>query len=175
MYLIRQLSVVAGVTLFRSRKDKDLVPRSGENAQAVVSTLRDVVDHIAGDVFRVWIDLNVTMPQLIILMLLREHGPMRVSALAKQVGVSPPTVTAIVNRLVRDGLVERRDDPGDRRVVLNLLSAKGEELMFGLGHRTDEDVLRVIGALSAEEQVELLRLLRRLATAFDDASQHSEV
>ncbi len=104
---------------------------------------------------------------------LTRPAPPSVGALAEEVGVSPPTVTATVRRLVRQGFVERRDDPRDRRVVLNLLSEKGEGLMRRLGYRTDEEVLGAIGTLSAEERAEFLRLLHRLSAAFDEPTPRS--
>ncbi len=148
-------------------------PGSGANAQAVASALREVIGRITGDLSGVWVGLDVTIPQMKILMRLRQRGPMRVGALAEEMGVSPPTVTATVRRLVRQGLVERRDDPRDRRVVLNLLSERGEGLMRRLGYRTDEEVLGAIGTLSAEEHADLLRLLHRLSAAFDEPTPRS--
>lgn len=43
---------------------------------------------------------------------------MRQNDLARELGVEPPTVTRMVMRLERSGLVERRDDPGDARATL---------------------------------------------------------
>jgi DNA-binding MarR family transcriptional regulator len=45
--------------------------------------------------------------------------------LADDLGVTVPTTTGLVGRLVREGLVERRDHPRDRRVVLVRLTADG--------------------------------------------------
>ncbi len=43
---------------------------------------------------------------------------MRQSDLARELGVEPPTVTRMVMRLERSGLVERRSDPADGRAAL---------------------------------------------------------
>jgi DNA-binding MarR family transcriptional regulator len=45
-------------------------------------------------------------------------GPHSVSALACTVGVSRPAASQLVDRLAEHGMVERRHDPADRRVVL---------------------------------------------------------
>ncbi|GAB3578497.1 MarR family transcriptional regulator [Amycolatopsis endophytica] len=46
------------------------------------------------------------------------HGPRRMSALAELEGVRQPSMTDLVRRLERLGLVSRRPDPDDRRAVL---------------------------------------------------------
>jgi DNA-binding MarR family transcriptional regulator len=110
-------------------------------------------------------DLDVTMPQMKVLMLLRENGALRVGVLARHLNVSTPTITGIVDRLVRQDLVKREDDPSDRRVVLNVLTAKGEQLMERLRHRSDEELTRIVGGLSAQEQTEVAHALKRLEDA----------
>jgi DNA-binding MarR family transcriptional regulator len=114
-------------------------------------------------------DLDVTMPQMKVLMLLRENGALRVGILARHLNVSTPTITGIVDRLVRQELVKREDDPSDRRVVLNVLTPKGEQLMERLRHRSDEELTRVISTLSAQEQTDLARSLKRLEEAITGA------
>jgi DNA-binding MarR family transcriptional regulator len=57
-------------------------------------------------------------------------GPQRVTELAAGEGVTQPAITALVNRLQRRGWVTRRADPGDGRVVLVALTARGRRV-FG--------------------------------------------
>jgi len=121
-----------------------------------------------GDASGAWMDLDVTMPQMKVLMLLRENGALRVGILARHLTVSTPTITGIVDRLVRQDLVKREDDPSDRRVVLNVLTPKGEQLMERLRHRSDEELTRIIGGLNAQEQTDLGRALKRLEEVIDD-------
>jgi len=56
---------------------------------------------------------------------LRDHGPQRVTALAASEAVAQPTMTTLVGRLERDGLVERGGDPADARAVLVTITAEG--------------------------------------------------
>jgi len=48
---------------------------------------------------------------------LREDGPQRVGALAAAEVLTQPTITCVVQRLEREGLVEREADPQDARAV----------------------------------------------------------
>lgn len=72
---------------------------------------------------------NLTMQQLRIMRILYTEGATRVSVLARHLAVSTPTVTGILDRLVRQGLTSRADDPRDRRVVLNMLTESGLAVM----------------------------------------------
>jgi DNA-binding MarR family transcriptional regulator len=72
---------------------------------------------------------ELTMAQVRVLFRLRNHGPMTSGGLASKLGVTLPTVTSVVDRLVGHGLVERRDDPDDRRRVIVALSSDGGALV----------------------------------------------
>jgi DNA-binding MarR family transcriptional regulator len=79
-----------------------------------------------------WLRLDLTTPQLKVVLLLFISGPSRMSEIASALGVSLATATGVVDRLVERDILTREGDPGDRRVVLCRLSEKGEELMNGL-------------------------------------------
>ncbi len=79
-----------------------------------------------------WLRLDLTMPQLKVVLLLFISGPSRMSEIASALGVSLATATGVVDRLVERDILTREGDPGDRRVVLCRLSEKGGELMSGL-------------------------------------------
>ena len=60
-----------------------------------------------------------------VLAALRDHGPQRITALAASEAVAQPTMTTLVGRLERDGLVRRGGDPGDARAVLVTMTPDG--------------------------------------------------
>ena len=71
--------------------------------------------------------LDVTMPQLKIMLILFIHGPMRMSAIASEMGVALPTATSFIDRLVDKNFVIRESQPNDRRVVLCRLVEAGQK------------------------------------------------
>lgn len=104
---------------------------------------------------------TLTMQQLKLVALLRAHGPLGGHELARHLEVSMPTVSGIVDRLVERGMVERRDDPADRRVRLAALSAAGEAFVSELdvaGWNVGVEILETM-------EVEDLRALARGLTA----------
>ena len=64
------------------------------------------------------LELNLTLAQLKAVYLVAATGPIRMSALSVQLGTAISTTSEVVDRLVHGGLLERSEDPGDRRQVL---------------------------------------------------------
>ena len=61
--------------------------------------------------------LGISAPRLSILSVLVFAGPKRIGELARMEQVEPPTMTRLVDGLVRDGLAVREPDPDDARAV----------------------------------------------------------
>jgi DNA-binding MarR family transcriptional regulator len=100
-----------------------------------------------------------------VLLRLREQGPVRQNALAADFGLSPHSITDIVDGLERLGLAERRPDPTDRRAKLVAITEAGEACL-DVAVATRERVLnQIFGALSDEDRATLLRLLDSLDEA----------
>lgn len=110
---------------------------------------------------------NVTMQQLRVMMILYSEGPTRVSVLAKRLNVSTPTITGILDRLVRQELTYRADDPRDRRVVLNALTDKGREVIEQLQPLDAGRLSRAIEKLSRDQQNALASALADLVDAVE--------
>jgi len=96
---------------------------------------------------------------------LNEQGPTRQSVLASAFGLSPHSITDIVDALERLDLVERRPDATDRRAKLVAITKAGEGCL-GLANATRERLLKqIFGALSEEDRATFLRLLDALDNA----------
>lgn len=85
--------------------------------------------------------------------------------------ISSGTVTHRVDKLVSRGLVERRPDDRDRRMVLARLTPAGKDLIDAAIVAHVENEARLVSALSPAERDRLASLLRRLGqTAGEDTS-----
>lgn len=58
-----------------------------------------------------------------------QQGPLRIGTLATVTGAAQNTISEVVERLKRDGLVSKLRDPGDQRVVLVDLTSKGRTIL----------------------------------------------
>jgi DNA-binding MarR family transcriptional regulator len=96
---------------------------------------------------------------------LRERGPTRQSVLAADFGVSPHSITDIVDGLERLGMAERRPDPDDRRAKLVAITEAGEASLDVANATRERLLTQIFGALSEEDRATFLRLLDSLDEA----------
>lgn len=83
---------------------------------------------------------------------LEEAGPLRVSQLATLEGVDPSVATRVVASLESQGLVERTDDPDDKRASLITLSKLGRRTLDNLWHERTLGLSTRLSRLSAKER-----------------------
>ena len=103
--------------------------------------------------------------QDLLLLAIWESPGLRQAALAEQLGVEPPTVSRMLQRLERGGMIERRADPHDGRVIL-VYPTPRSRLLEGTVRRVwtslDE---QLIDALGDADATRLQRLARAAAAA----------
>lgn len=109
--------------------------------------------------------LHVSPGAFALLVAIRRNPGVQHSALAAALAAHGSNVSKLVDKLVRDGWVERRKVPGDRRATGHFLTARGQAkadriLKAGLAHD-----LRATSALNARERHTLLALLAKLDRA----------
>lgn len=114
------------------------------------------------EIAEAWSTAQVTMQQFRIMTILYHEGPIRVSDLALRLEVSTPTITGILDRLVKQKVSYRMSDPRDRRVVLNNLTGEGRDLVERLQPAHGKQIERAIGKLESNEREQLSASLRSL-------------
>ena len=107
-----------------------------------------------------------------VLMHLKEQGPTRQSVLANTFGLSPHSITDIVDGLERLGMAERRPDPTDRRAKLVAITDAGEASLDVANATRERLLTQVFGALSEADRATLLRLLDSLDEAAKQLTSH---
>ena len=78
-------------------------------------------------------------------------GKTSLSDLAKAEQVRPPTMSRIIDALVRDGLVKRETDKKDRRSVIITATEKGTRIMHEGRSRREKRLLDLLQPLRREE------------------------
>lgn len=92
---------------------------------------------------------------------LLHKGPLPVNTLGPKVWLTPGSISVAVERLVKKGLVLRKNHPRDRRVRQVELTAKGRALITR-GFREHAAAMEaVVSVLSKSERLTLLRLLKK--------------
>ena len=114
-----------------------------------------------------WLHLNLTMPQLKVVLLLYMNGASRMSEIASALGVSLATATGVLDRLVERDIVLREGQPDDRRVVLCRLSDKGGQLISGLWQLSRNRLGELMSALDPSQLVLITNALEAILQAGD--------
>jgi MarR family transcriptional regulator, 2-MHQ and catechol-resistance regulon repressor len=97
-----------------------------------------------------------------VLEVLLHKGALPVNTIGPKVWLTPGSISVAVDRLVKRGLVSRKDHPNDRRVRRVELTPKGRALITrGFGEHAAA-MEHVAGVLSKHERLTLLRLLKKL-------------
>lgn len=108
---------------------------------------------------------GLTGPQLTILKLLESFPDLSLSTLSERIRAQNSTVTGIVDRMEREGLVRRERSRADRRVVHLRLSDKGARLAREIQVEPMEIFRQALLHLSGDDQRDLLRILMKLQRA----------
>ncbi|OGN93841.1 MAG: hypothetical protein A2Z75_05415, partial [Chloroflexi bacterium RBG_13_50_10] len=112
-----------------------------------------------------WMELSLTIGQLKSLFFIDSEGSTNFTKLATALGVTPPNVTRIVDRLVQQGLVSRREHPEDRRMLLLQTTKRGRNLLARLRENKTTRLNQILAHLSTEELTTLTQGLTALAKA----------
>jgi DNA-binding MarR family transcriptional regulator len=108
-------------------------------------------------------ELDLTLPQHVVLASVRDLGEVTSRAISHEADVSPATVVGILDKLEAKGLIERYRSTKDRRIVHTRITRKGEEMLARapapLGARFEGEFL----ALDSETRRHVLASFRRIA------------
>lgn len=106
---------------------------------------------------------TLTGPQLVCLRRLYKDGPLTPGALAREVSLSPATVTGICDRLEARGLLTRTRRSEDKRQVSVALTDVGMTLAATLPSPLHEQLLKRLAQLPVAEQMQIADGLQRVA------------
>lgn len=117
-----------------------------------------LVDAVYADSVREF-DLTVPQAQLLCVLIARPYGMFE---LAKTLGLAKSSISGLVDRSEKRGLVRREADPGDGRAFRVALTDKGAQLAEQFHEETTKRVAELPLGLSAAEQEVLVGLLTRV-------------
>ncbi len=121
------------------------------------------------------IDQDMTPIQFGLCMLLKVKGKQTMGFLSNAIGVSMPTITGIIDRLVKREIVKRDRDEQDRRVVFVALTQNGEKVLDAF-HRVEHEHLKpVLMTLSQEDRHTFIKLWRQILTGLMPEIEQNEI
>ncbi len=111
---------------------------------------------------------GISMAQINVLYQLYYRGPCEVLAFSRMLALSPAGASQLIERMARQGWVERLDDPTDRRVRRVHLTEPGRQLAAESIAARNEWVARFGARLSSEEKQQAAQVFRLLAEKIED-------
>jgi DNA-binding MarR family transcriptional regulator len=127
--------------------------KTGRQVEAVMEASRVLVAVIAQSIAAA--DQTLTLPQMRVLTIVSRQGPLNLNAVAQSLGVHPSNATRTCNRLVEAGLLDRRDNPEDRRNVVLTLTPEGRDLWEGVMDHRRRSIEQVVRRLTPKEREQL--------------------
>jgi DNA-binding MarR family transcriptional regulator len=134
-----------------------------EDVEATMLAARALVGISAQSLAEV--DEVVTPPQLRVLVMIASRGPLNLGAVARVLGVHASNATRACDRLVAAGLLDRGDDPADRRNLYLQLTEKGRALVDSVMDRRRHAIAEVLDRMPALQRAALVPVLVTFADA----------
>ncbi len=147
----------------------DINPKDqAATSDKVLISLRRIIQAIDLHSRQLVMQHGITTPQLIILKQIEGKETTTVTQLAKRVSLKQATVTDILNRLERKGLIQRQKDTGDRRCVLVKETDAGKKLLEAAPSPLQDRFLEKFENLEDWQQNMILTSLQLLGTLMVD-------
>ena len=140
-------------------------------AEELLRAIRRIVRRISDHSRRLSQEVGLTLPQLLVLRAigrLDEEAELTLARVSREVQLSAATVSRIVDRLERAGLVARERKAADRRKVCLSLTPAGVDRFQALPTPLQERFVARLGELSEGESQALLDALQRVLTMMEE-------
>lgn len=127
------------------------------NTSALADRLHSLAIHLLRRIRRGDDEVGLSAPRLSALSVIVYRGPISVTELAKAESVTTPTMTRLVQALVQAGLVEKRTDERDNRVMLLRATAAGRRTLDSARAKRLAALQALLGQLGVDEQAAVER------------------
>ena len=131
--------------------------------QRILHSLRQLIRAVDIHSRKLASEYHITGPQLVCLLEVAEHGPTTATRIAQRVHLSASTVVGILDRLESKGLISRKRDRNDRRLVHVTVTASGRHLIDRAPSPLQASLYEALGQLPEDEQARLADSLDKIA------------
>lgn len=113
-------------------------------------------------------DVAITLQQWRVLVIVINFGPMTPGAVAKWMDIHPSTATRLCDGLVRAKMLDRREDPVDRRRMVLSLTGSGQTLVETLHGYRRQAIANILAEMPAATRSQLAKAMQDFADAAGD-------
>lgn len=102
---------------------------------------------------------DLTEQQWRVIRILRQNGELESHQLAELACILKPSMSGVLKRLERDGIVGRRKSPEDQRRVFISLTAKGQQAFLAMSEEMGRNYERILAQFGEDKLQQLMQLL----------------
>ena len=133
-----------------------------ESISQIISMNRNINRTLRHEFHGLMQDSGFTFPQLSVISILAKNGKQKVSDISERIGLSDSTVSGILDRLEQKGIIERKRNKDDRRVVKIYLSNGSQEICQEFHRKREEYFAHLLKELSEQEINDIIKGLEIL-------------
>ncbi|MFH1046164.1 MAG: MarR family transcriptional regulator [Candidatus Omnitrophota bacterium] len=134
----------------------------GEFADQLVSILPVIMKELVKQQIQGLCKGMITLHQFLVLEFLYNTDACKMRDLADVMNVAMPSMTGVIDRLVRDQYVQRELDPSDRRIIKVALTPKGRKLIGTMLEQRRKTIINIFGRISQSDREDYLRILTKI-------------
>jgi len=136
-------------------------------SDSVLIALRKIIQAIEMNSKKLVKRVGLTGPQLVILQEIARTGELTAGEIARAVSVSQATVTGILERMEKRGLLARKRSERDKRRIMVSITASGRQILDEAPPLMQEAFVERFSSLQEWEQTMILSALQRLVSIMD--------
>ncbi|MGF7400768.1 MarR family transcriptional regulator [Thermoanaerobacterium thermosaccharolyticum] len=137
----------------------------------VLKTLKSIMNMIHRNMEDEFRELNITGPQGMIIGILMRHGEMKISDLSEKMGLTNSTVSGIIDRLEKQGMVKRVRSSDDRRVVYVKIDEEFKKKSKEVFKKIEDKFINMMNKATEEEHDEIVKGLNTLKRLIESDRQ----
>ena len=145
---------------------------ASQSAEDILRAIRRILQSITIHSKQLYRQAGLTVPQMLCLRAIgrADHNEVTAAEVARQVQLTPATVTGILDRLERNGLIIRERRSRDRRKICLNLTPVGKEHMESLDPSLQDRFLVRLMTLDETDRLAILGTLKRLVEMIEGSS-----
>jgi DNA-binding MarR family transcriptional regulator len=134
-----------------------------ETSAGIMSMLYEMKKRCVQADNRLMEDLNISQSELLFFSALDNCQGISSPELAKNMGLSPPRISRVVDKLVVNGYLDRNTDTSDRRAIRLCLTPKGNAVRFKIDKVRSECEARLLKIIPSEEMERFGEIFSKIA------------
>jgi len=150
----------------------------GQLPRKILDLLQEARKNFERLLRRAFEQYQLTIPQIAVIILLNEHKEMSITDISQKMGLSKSTVSGIIDRMERIGIITRKRSEHDRRIVTAILTEQFQRHGLELEQNFDRLICEVFNTVSEQTLLEIvkgLELFNRIVSTSIDSYTASQL